>query len=391
VSAVFLARGVGKRYAAQRSSSIRALLSRGTKPEGKWVLRGVDAEVAPGEVLGVIGRNGAGKSTLLKIAAGVTAPTEGSVQRPGRIAPLIEVGAGFHQELTGRENIYVNGRLLGLGAREIAARFEEIVEFSGLSEMIDESVRSYSSGMYMRLGFSVAIHTDPELLIVDEVLAVGDLPFQAKCLDRIRELREGGAGVLFVSHNLTAVLNLADRALLLERGDVRAAGDPYDVVGAYHDLLATAPRVGPLGEDAPPSGELRFGDVRVLDEDGNEPMLFRPGQRARLEIDLTATTDTPEGLVGIRIVKEGTGLVAGWRADDGPYVPPLRAGEQVTLVFGLDLNLAEGGYSVEAAIARRDWSALMEHRHRVAHLGIASRPGTAGVTDVAPSLTILTR
>jgi ABC-2 type transport system ATP-binding protein len=384
---VFSARGLGKRYEIRPETSLFLALARRQKKVTKWALRGVDLAVQPGEIVAVIGRNGAGKSTLMKMAAGVTTPTEGTVHRPARIAPLIEVSAGFNGELTGRENVEVNARLLGLGAREVAARFDEIVEFAGLEGSIDQPVRQYSSGMFMRLGFSVAIHTRPELLIVDEVLAVGDLPFQVKCLDRIRELRAEGVGVLFVSHNLTAVMNLADRAVLLERGEVRAEGDVSETIGAYHAVLAQAPSEGKTGE-VPATGDLVIDDVRVTDTDGEPRLIWEPGERARVRLRITAVRDTPTGIIGFAVMKDGAGLVSRWVAEEGPFVPALRAGESAEMMVELDLNFAEGGYLLDIAVAREDWTSIMVHVTSAHRFGVGLRRGGQGIVDLAPSLVL---
>jgi ABC-2 type transport system ATP-binding protein len=386
---VFSARGLGKRYEIRPETSLFLALARRQQKVTKWALRGVDLDVAPGEVVAVIGRNGAGKSTLMKMAAGVTTPTEGTVQRPARIAPLIEVSAGFHGELTGRENVEVNARLLGLGAREVAARFDDIVTFAGLEQSIDQPVRQYSSGMFMRLGFSVAIHTRPELLIVDEVLAVGDLPFQVRCLDRIRELRADGVGVLFVSHNLTAVMNLADRAVLLERGEVRAEGVVSETIGAYHAVLAEAPSEGKTGE-VPATGELVISDVRATATDGADRLLWQPGERARIRFRVTATTDVGTGVIGFILMREGAGMVGRWLAEDGPRVPAMGAGESIEMTCELQLNLAEGGYLLDIAVAREDWTGIMANEISAVRFGVGLRKGATGIVDLDPSLVLET-
>jgi ABC-type polysaccharide/polyol phosphate transport system ATPase subunit len=389
---VFAATGLGKRYDIRPETSLFMALARRAKKSTRWALRDLDIDVAPGEVVAIVGRNGAGKSTLMKLAAGVTAPTEGTVRRPARIAPLIEVGAGFNGDLTGRENVEVNARLLGLGRREVAARFDEIVDFAELGHVIDQPVRQYSSGMFMRLGFSVAIHTRPELLIVDEVLAVGDLTFQVRCLDKIRDMRAAGAGVLFVSHNLTAVQNLADRAILLEQGRMLQAGAVNDVIGAYHDLLSSATVAAgakSVGDDVPATGELSIDAVRVTDLDGKVEPLWAPGQRVRIAADVRAHADTPEGLIGFRITKPGIGIVATWRGEGGPFVPALRAGESATVELELELNLAEGAYSLMLGVARTDWSSVMVRLDPAATLGIALRPGATGIADLSPTLSVV--
>jgi len=203
-----------------------------------WALQQVSLAVPRGGSIGVIGRNGAGKSTLLKLLAGITAPTRGRILIRGRLAALIEVGSGFHPELTGRENVFLNGAILGMRRREIASKLERIVEFAGVSQFIDTPVKWYSSGMYVRLGFAIAAHLEPDILLVDEVLAVGDAEFQMKCLQRIQELKAHGATTVFISHDLTAVERLCDSVLLLEDGMIATQGEPSEVVSRYHQRLA---------------------------------------------------------------------------------------------------------------------------------------------------------
>jgi lipopolysaccharide transport system ATP-binding protein len=204
-----------------------------------WALRGVSFEVKRGEILGIIGRNGAGKSTLLKILSRVTAPTRGEVRVKGRIASLLEVGTGFHPELTGRENIFLNGAILGMTKAEIRRKFDEIVDFSGVEKFLDTPVKRYSSGMYVRLAFAVAAHLEPEILIVDEVLAVGDAEFQEKCLGKMKDVAGHGRTVLFVSHNMLAVQKLCKNGLLLGKGSIRASGHIQDILDHYASTRAT--------------------------------------------------------------------------------------------------------------------------------------------------------
>ena len=205
----------------------------GERNEYVWALNDISFTVRQGEVLGIIGRNGAGKSSLLKILSKVTAPTKGSITLHGRVASLLEVGTGFHPELTGKENIYLNGAILGMTKKEISGKFDEIVAFSGVEKYIDTPVKRYSSGMYVRLAFAVAAHLEPEILIVDEVLAVGDVEFQKKCIGKMKDVAGAGRTVLFVSHNMEAVKNLCSRALLLEHGSIVSEGSPSQVIETY--------------------------------------------------------------------------------------------------------------------------------------------------------------
>src|SRR5438309_11770507 len=224
----------GRQFATLKSALLQRSILRDLQPSETFpALTDVSFTVPKGSTYGVIGRNGSGKSTALKLVAGITKPSSGTVQVDGRISALIELGAGFHPEISGRENVFINGIMLGLTKREVARRFDEIVEFAELQQFIDAPVKTYSSGMYMRLGFAVAIHVDPDVLLVDEVLAVGDEGFTHKCLDKFGEFKRRGKTILLVTHSLGLVERFCDEALWLDAGKVRGAGDPKRVVGAY--------------------------------------------------------------------------------------------------------------------------------------------------------------
>jgi lipopolysaccharide transport system ATP-binding protein len=250
---------------------MRKLQGQAGASEQFWALRDINFEVQPGEVLGIIGRNGAGKSTLLKILSRITAPTRGRLTLSGRMASLLEVGTGFHQDLSGRENIFLNGAILGMSRQDIHRKFAEIVEFSGVEKFIDTPVKHYSSGMFVRLAFAVAAHLEPEILVIDEVLAVGDAEFQNKCLGKMKHVANEGRTVLFVSHNLGAVQALCTRALLLDQGRILATGDIPSVISTY---LGSGPAVMPIirwGEESMPGVHgLKLEQVRVFQEGEHE-------------------------------------------------------------------------------------------------------------------------
>ena len=272
-----------------------------------WALKDVSFEIKRGEVVGIIGRNGAGKTTLLKILSRITEPTEGQGEICGRVGSLLEVGTGFHPELTGRENIYLNGAILGMRRAEIERKFDEIVAFAEIEKFVDTPVKHYSSGMYVRLAFAVAAHLEPEILLVDEVLAVGDASFQKKCLGKMGEVAKEGRTVLFVSHNMTAVQYLCGRAILLDRGEVILDGPATQVVDRY--LLAARPTSvqSHPGEyilthrknDYLPDGDLIIRKLSLLDSQGNPQDTFVIGHEMHIAIDVQGLSEHRDALIGI--------------------------------------------------------------------------------------------
>ncbi len=267
-----------------------------------WALRDVSFSIAPGEVVGLIGRNGAGKSTLLKILSEITEPTTGKAEIRGRVASLLEVGTGFHPELTGRENIYLNGSILGMTRREIHGKFAQIVEFSGIEKFLDTPVKRYSSGMTVRLAFAVAAHLEPEILIIDEVLAVGDAEFQRRCLGKMQDVAHSGRTVLFVSHNLAAVQSLCSRALLLQQGQVIQDGQPHEVIRDYLRHSADQ-RAIPLADrtDREGDGRARLRACQASGTGQAEPGSVEIGQPWQIELafDRSAAGQTYAVQVGV--------------------------------------------------------------------------------------------
>jgi len=275
-----------------------------------WALRDVSFEVPQGQVVGIIGRNGAGKSTLLKILSRITSPTSGSVRVRGRMASLLEVGVGFHNELTGRENVYLNGSILGMQKREVDSRFDAIVDFAGVEKFLDTQVKHYSSGMRLRLGFAVAAHLEPDILIVDEVLAVGDAGFQKKCLDAMEGLQSTGRTVLFVSHNMAAVENLCSRGIWIDSGKVRMDGPSKSVIRSYMEACAGATAGGTDLSDVdarPGDGAIRFTRLEYLAPDGTLCALTRCGEALTIRLHYRATRSVVCPSFGFRLL---TGLGA---------------------------------------------------------------------------------
>jgi ABC-type polysaccharide/polyol phosphate transport system ATPase subunit len=316
------------------SAVLGSLRRRRGRPEEIWSLRDISLSLDEGHALGVIGRNGAGKSTLLKILARITEPTSGVSRTRGRVAALLEVGTGFHGELTGRENLFLNGAILGMSRRDMARRFDEIVSVAGVDRFIDTPVKRYSSGMYLRLAFSVAAHIEPDILVVDEVLAVGDAEFQAKCVGRMHSAEREGRTVVFVSHNLDAVAQLCNEAIWLERGVVTAEGSTESVIDAYV-AEATSP-----GDGASPlmhTGDVILDAVRLVDESGDITRSLRRDRAFYIEVTYTIKERVPgldmSALVfnaaGVRVLDEAWSDTEASRPDrPGTYtvrisVPPV--------------------------------------------------------------------
>jgi len=327
-----------------------------------WALQDVSFDVPEGEVLGVVGRNGAGKSTLLKILSRIVSPTAGRAEIRGRVGSLLEVGTGFSAELTGRENIYLNGAILGMKRREIEDRFDAIVEFSGVEKFIDTPVKRYSSGMYVRLAFAVAAHFEPEILFVDEVLAVGDAEFQARCLGRMEEFGNSGRTVIFVSHNMQAVAQLCDRAILLEGGRLVREGPSEEVV-AYH--LQTSAGAGSTrtwsADEAPGDDLVRLRSVRIVDEDGDS--VDYVDVRRPVGIELAFTVLHGGGPPVVPKLKVTTaGRVAFNAMDiDSRWHDSASPGDYVATAWIPGNLLNEGLISVDAAVCSIDSPKLHHH------------------------------
>ena len=427
--------GVAKEYRrygpGRRAGTLKsALLGGGLRDLApREILRAVDGvslRIPRGAAFGIVGRNGSGKSTLLKLMAGITRPTAGSVQVHGRVSALIELGAGFHPEISGRENVFINGVMLGLTRREIARRFEEIVEFAEMEDFIDAPVRTYSSGMYMRLGFAVAVHVDADVLLVDEVLAVGDERFSLKCLDKFAEYKRRGKTTVLVTHGLDVVERFCDEALWLDAGRVRTAGDPRRVLHAYrgdveteeeHELAAadekarqtvepaapeppTAEPPEPPGEAPPDDGPEdmfkaaagRWGDgpVRIddvlLEVEGGAAHLFHSGARLAIRMRVTAPEEVTDFVFGISIFNAAGVCCYGTNTDIERYRPVALSGAG-EVVFVIDsLDLVEGTYKLDVAAHRRD--GVQYDYHRLLYtFRVKSRTRDAGIYRPAHSWT----
>jgi ABC-type polysaccharide/polyol phosphate transport system ATPase subunit len=361
------AAGLGRRFSVpveQPRGLKDQLLFRRPKRE-LWALRSLDLHVAPSESLGVIGRNGSGKSTLLKLMARIFSPSEGTLEVGGRVGPLLDVGAGFHPEFTGLENVYLSAAIHGLSRAYVDEHLDEIFAFAELERFANVPVRTYSSGMYLRLGFSVAVHVRPDILLVDEVFAVGDEGFQHKCLAKIDEYQESGGTIVFVSHDLVSVERLCDRVLLLDSGRVVDVGPTERVLRAYHRLMAD------LGTPFLPG--CRIVGVRALDADGDRRETFTAGDGAVLEIDLEPEGDQ-DGLYVTLSIREPNGRAVGSQTATGVSLPD---GETSTLRLHLpSLPLREGYFRVDVAVADAAGEILAK-RADALELSIASDDPTA--------------
>ena len=315
-----------------------------------WALKDVSLTIQQGETVGIIGRNGAGKSTLLKVLSKITYPTYGSTGIDGRVISLLEVGTGFHDELTGRENIYLNGSILGMAKKDVKRKFDAIVEFSGLAKFIDTPIKRFSSGMRLRLGFAVAAHLEPDILIVDEVLAVGDAEFQKKCLDTIQKLRAGARTILFVSHNLAAVENLCERCIWIDQGRVKLDGQTQTVIRDYMGSLRTSTATKVDLDDRQSrrgNGKIRFQGMEFLSPDGISQKVVRAGDPVVMRLHYSAHEPVTFPSFGFRMYTETGVLVTETSTSHhGLYIPSVSPGTgYLDLEIGA-LNLLAAKYAV---------------------------------------------
>ena len=382
---------VGKRFKrhSDRRNSIKERLVRGRarKPEDFWAVRDVTLQIPKGSVYGLIGHNGSGKSTLLKMIGGIYRPTEGSITTDGRVAALIELGAGFHPDMTGRENINLNGSILGLPRKDIQAVTEEIIEFSGLGDFINDPVKHYSSGMYVRLGFSVAVHMKPDVLVVDEVLAVGDEEFQRKCFDHLYALRRSGRTIIVVSHGLGQLEALCDEIAWLEHGEVQTAGAPTETIAAYlkrvnSDEAARNPQIEAVRDD---DGDPRAGDqsirvrsARIVDLDGNAIGHAETGTTFQISLAITAREPVLGPNVRIALQHESGPLVTMVSNHRVETDFGIVEGDRTITVALTDNPLLPGRYRVHVDVFDFSGSKLLDSWNDAVEFPVRSQSGEIG-------------
>ena len=382
--------GRRRQFGTLKSALLSGRFLRDLRPDDRFdALRGVSFDVAAGRTFGIVGRNGSGKSTMLKLIAGIGRPTRGEVTVRGRVSALIELGAGFHPEISGRDNVFINGMMLGLTKREVAARFDEIVAFAELEEFIDAPVKTYSSGMYMRLGFAVAVHVDPDVLLVDEVLAVGDEAFTHKCLDKFSEFRRRGRTVLLVTHSLDLVTRFCDEALWLDSGVTRAQGDPRRVIDAYKLDVAKAEERALGAEqpplEAPPSAEVgrveteaadlskavegRWGSreveivaVELVGASGQPAHVFPSGDPMEIRLQVQAHSPVTDLVFGVGIFNADGVCCYGTNTDIEGAVSGAMSGHGEARFAIYRLDLVAGTYKVDVAVHRKNGTPYDYHR-----------------------------
>ncbi|BDV43041.1 ABC transporter ATP-binding protein [Geotalea uraniireducens] len=343
-----------------------------------WALNNISFDVKKGESVGIIGHNGAGKSTMLKHLSGIMQPTKGTITVNGRLSALIEVGAGFHPDLTGRENIFLNGTILGMSRAEIRRKLDEIIDFSGLEDFIDTPVKRYSSGMHARLGFSVAAHLEPDILVVDEVLSVGDYLFQNKGLEKMRSILEGGATVLFVSHNVKAVSSLCKRALLLDHGSLLMDGPSQEVINCYFEKSAA-------GNGQDPDKEVAITSMAIRNDSGRQ-VSYKEGSTVQLEVEVTGRASCDNLSLSLGFVDDNHYRIfdtSSQRLTGKPF--SIRPGEAKKFVFELQLNLGPGSYHYGTYIYRYDTQHMYD-LSSVKTLFIESDRDARGAANLYPRL-----
>jgi ABC-2 type transport system ATP-binding protein len=365
------ARGVGRVFKIRltQSRSLKETILRRELPRTRelWALRDVDLDIHRGETVGIVGRNGSGKSTLLKLIAGIFSPSTGTLEVEGRVGSLIEIGAGFHPEFTGVENVYLNAAIYGLKRSYVDEHLDEIVDFAELEQFKDVPVRTYSSGMYMRLGFSVAMHIQPDILLLDEVLAVGDEAFQQKCFGRIAEFKRAGGTMVFVSHEPSAVERLCDRAIMLEHGHVLESGSATDVVRAYHRRVVSGPAEAAVPSEGGTATRCRVHEVRAIAGDGTVRDRFVEGEPMALEVWLYAEQEVEDASVTVGI-RDADGRPVGSQTLEGVRLPPERL-ERLRLNFP-GLPMREGRFFVDVGVTTADRDAELALAERALELSV---------------------
>jgi ABC-2 type transport system ATP-binding protein len=349
-----------------------------------WALRDVSFELEASMTLGLIGANGSGKSTLLKVIGGILSPDMGHVERRGRLAALLELGAGFHGDLTGRENVYLNASILGLSNRQTNTYFDAIVDFSGIEKFIDTQVKFYSSGMYVRLAFAVAVHVDPDMLLVDEVLAVGDEPFQRRCMERIKQFQREGRTIVFVTHGLDQVRQLCDRVIMLEDGRVVVDGTPVDALRVFRD------RYNVLAGQEPEHGDRRLEILKtiVTDGEGHPKERFAPGDALGIELEVLAHQPTDDWVAGVAITNHLDLLVYGTNsALQAIELPSISGRRRLRCCFD-SIPMVEGQYYVTVAVHPRVGPEY--HRlDRVVSFKVVSDAADDGVLHLIPRFEVI--
>ena len=376
----------------ERNQFLKAAILRGRRAryEEFWALRDVSFEVPVGTTFGVIGSNGSGKSTLLKCLAGILVPERGSVEISGRISALLELGAGFHPELSGRENVFLNGAILGLSKREIAARFDSIVDFAGLEDFIDTPVKNYSSGMFVRLGFAVAAHVEPEVLLVDEVLSVGDEAFQRKSAEKIEQFRREGRTILVVSHSLGLVQQLCDTVVWLEKGTVKMVGSSNDVISAYTgNTYGNFAHVDSGSKTRWGTGDAQVTQVTITDESERPVDALVTGGDARITIELNSHVRLESPVVHVRLETMTGELVWSTSTQRGTATLRVLHGPARAVLHLPNVPLAEGTYYVSVSITDSTGSTEYDHCQHWAKLHVTGGlPTDGGIVSMASSWAI---
>lgn len=395
-----IVKDVSKRYRIGNSiPSLRSYISniRNQEQRFHWALRDLSFELNAGESLGIIGPNGAGKTTTLKLLSHVTFPTSGHISINGNFSSLIELGAGFHPDLTGRENIYLNGTILGMRRAEIKRRFDQIVDFAGIGQYLDTPVKRYSSGMYARLGFSVAAHVDPEIFLVDEVLAVGDMAFQKKCYDRMHSLIKNGTTLIFVSHNMQAVQLVCQRCIVLYRGRNVFEGSAVNATAEYSNILRKSAAVFSRDDYVEDGISQRvmthdavIEDITLLDEEGNQSATFKSGSTAKVSFNIRFKRNVSQPNFACRITNPTGQDVYNYTTHwANKKVPDFQANTLVSFEFPLELNLASGTYYLGVNLAYNDLSKYYDRIDRALDFVITSEDGARGTANLFTSLKVL--